>query len=497
MNGKTIKKLEDIEKSKEDLITCGKFDQIYSNFSEIHLSPRIPKIIVDEKFAPINIDSFEQYLEYELTINKMTKGLQTKKVLKRNIINLKKQQNNNSNQKNNKIKIENIDPNFSLIQHYIKSNKEFLRKYFDNKIRKIKYPNKNINYNKLNITLNKYKKNNNKLKKSKSMSNLIKADKNNKSLQKNNNNKHKQTDKKNISKKKYDVTNPFERLYNQGFYIKNKRQLSLLNNMKQIQTNSKPNLKNKKNTKINHSKTKSKPKTKNKLEENNSFMFTFKPKIDKNSRKLSMKMGNSLDRLIKPKNILKNIENLENKKRYINKTEYQKTIDRCNQLYLSGVEKLRKINSAPKILEKEKINISKIKTKSNLYNEQIEWKKKILFENFEKKVKFELLKNQECTFNPKINKNRNYEKFKKNKNDYYLDDSDIRAKKRYIKLNFEKKNFEFTVAKKRHFIFYDKGVFGMYNNNDEDKKRKRRSIENIKRSLTQRKLYNIDNFFLT
>ena len=196
MSENVVKKYEDIEKSKEDLATCEKFDQIYSNFSEIDLSPRIPKVIVDEKLTAIT--SFDHYLEYDPINKKIKKEFQTKSGLKKNISNLKKQQNKKSNKKNNENKNEKEDPNFSLIKHFIKWNKDFLRKHFDDERKRKKLGNNGIN------TINKNKKNNNELKKSKSMTSIKKTDITNKSLQ-------------NIQKTKFDVKNPFERLYNQGF----------------------------------------------------------------------------------------------------------------------------------------------------------------------------------------------------------------------------------------------------------------------------------------
>ena len=174
-------------------------------------------------------------------------------------------------------------------------------------------------------------------------------------------------------------------------------------------------------------------------------------------------------------------------KKSISKEKYQKSLDRINFLYSDGLEKIKKKkNSNSKLNEDENNNllnnekfgktfedclksIKKNKSSRNIYNKQIQWKRKLLLKN-ELKKKIEENKNsKECTFKPDIKaKSIKYlfqktaEEKNKTKKSKDINQSSINkslnntnnmsiSQKRYFIINNEKKFMNRRIKNKKNF----------------------------------------------
>lgn len=565
MNEEVIKKCEGIDKEKEELSLIEQFDQIYSNFMIAKRTPRIPKIIKDEELSPIlNINDEEILLDEK----NLYDDNYTNMILRKPLLELDK--------KNEKLDIENNDKNENdnkenkLIKSIIESSKELIsKKMILNEIKQINRMKTNINNNndlfnkrkeetkdnKLAINninddiekrknekririqniIEKMKKNKEKNRKSKEIIN--KSNKNN-LVKKNKNKNYKDKERKsmkdiykhlygieddsNISiniDKKYNIKNAHERLYNQGFYSKNKSQINILENINKIKKDSNHDNILKKSKQILGLNKKGSKDNKNiykKYDKNNIYEpiksnnkvlnieLSFRPELNENTVRIAEKMENSFIRITKPKT---KIKVQTPKKIFTKKEDYEKIIKRINYLYLDGVEKIKnkKLKSCPpteitegKDLEIKKLS-NKIKNSRNTYYNQIQWKKKIMFENIKKRKIYDIYNNSECTFKPQIPK-RNIKKiFKKQ-----LSEDDLYKKmhKNYFDIYFGPKLREFSVSKQRYFIINNNyiinsqnSLYNKKNKNIESEKRNRHLDDNIKIGLIKRKLYNLEKFF--
>ena len=455
MSEEVIKKCEDIDKGKEELSLIEQFDQIYSNFMIAKRTPRIPKIIKDEELSPILNNNDEEIL---LDEQNLYDDNYANMILRKPSLKLNKKSNDISDTENNNTEKDNKEN--KLIRNIIESSKELLsKKIIEDEIKSLNRmkTNKNKNNNndiydkrkeegkdnKIEINninddiekrknekkiriqniIEKMKKNKEKNRKSKeiiSKSNKKNIVKNNKS-KKNYRDKERKSmkdiykhlygieDDSNISiniDKKYNIKNAHERLYNQGFYSKNKSQINILENINKIKKDSnhynisqkskqilglnKKGSKYNKNIYIKYDKNNIyKPiKTCNKVK---NIELSFRPEINENTIRIVEKMESSFIRITKPK---MEIKVQTPKKIFTKKEDYEKCIKRINYLYLDGVEKTKKkkLKSCPpteindgKDLEIKKLS-NKIKnTSRNTYYNQIQWKKKIIFENIKKK----------------------------------------------------------------------------------------------------------------
>ena len=504
-----------------------KFNKIYSNHMNAKLSP---KIIKEEKPSTIISISESEYLNID------DKNTDCKNLT--NYITMKSSSEINIDNKDLDFDSQDDNKKNQIIKSIIESSKELLSKrilekessklnQFNNK-KKIEEDNESIMIeddinNETNeikapkLNLNKLFENKDKDKyKDKAIKDIYKR-------------VYKLSDSDySVAEKKYDISNPYERLYNQGFFSKNKSQINILDNINKIKRNS--NQKNiSKNSQELLSKKKGKSNNKNnknsKYDKNNLYKpiksktkiknidLPFHPKLDENSLKMVEKMEDSFIRLTKPKYK----ELIESpKKSSVNKEEYNKCIKRINSLYLEGVEKMQKkknkLNSCSPIQTKniydETENKSNIKSNKsnknrNIYYKQIQWKKRIMFENMKKKQEKEYIENYECSFRPQIIKRNISQLFKKEISDKI--ELSNKKNKSYFDIYFGPKQKEFNISKKRYFIINIEDIY-KYNNktflcNHKDKKEEKRenrykyNQHNIKLSLIQRKLYNLDKFF--
>ena len=150
--------------------------------------------------------------------------------------------------------------------------------------------------------------------------------------------------------------------------------------------------------------------------ENSYTKFQFKPSLDDTTKKLVKNMEKSFTRITRtrPK------KQIVPEKKSISKEKYQKSLDRINYLYSDGLEKIKKKKNSNSKLNEDEINdllnnekfgktfedclksIKKNNSSRNIYNKQIQWKRKLLLKN-ELKKKIEENKNsKECTFKPDI-----------------------------------------------------------------------------------------------
>ena len=506
----------------EDKTIIEKFDKIYSNHMNAKLTPKIPKDEKPSTTISINEGEYlninEKNIDYKNLTNYITRKSSSEINIDSKELDFDSQDDNKKNQ---------------IIKSIIKSSKELLskkilEKEFNNKT-KIKEDNESIiieddinneNDKQINelkdikLNLNKLYQNKDKYK-DKEMKYIYKR------LYKlsNNGNSFRET--------KFDINNPYERLYNQGFYTKNKSQINILHNMDKIKKIS--NQKNfSKYSQVLLTKKKGKSNNKNnkipKCDKNNinkpkkskanikNIDLSFHPKINGNSIKMAKKMEDSFIRLTKPK--YKEIIETP-KKTSVNKEDYDKNVKRINSLYLDGVEKLQKkskLNSCSPIQTKnisdETENKSNIKSNKNnknrnMYYKQMQWKKRIMFENMKRKQENEYIENYECSFRPQIIKKNISQLFKKE----MFDESEMSLKKNrsYFDIYFGPKQREFNISKKRFFIIniddinkYNNKTFLCNHKNKKEEKRENRykyNQHNIKLSLIQRKLYNLDKFF--
>ena len=577
MNEEIIKKCEGIDKAKEELSLIEQFDQIYSNFMIAKRTPRIPKIIKDEELSPIlNVNDEEILLDEKNLYDDNYANM----ILRKPSLELNKK-NEMSGIENNNNENENDTKENKLIKSIIESSKELIsKKLIANEIKQINRMKTNINnngkndlfskrkeedknnkleLNNINININnkddiekrknekririqniieKMKKNKEKNRKSKEIinkSNKNSIDKNNKS-KKNFKNKDKERksmkdiykhlygieDDSNISiniDKKYNIKNAHERLYNQGFYSKNKSQINILENINKIKKDSNNNnisqkskqilglyKKGSKDNKYIYKKYDKnniyKPiKTNNKVQ---NIELSFRPELNENTVRIAENMENSFIRITRPKEKIK----MQTPKKILTKKEdYEKCIKRINYLYLDGVEKIKKkkLKSCPptevneaKDLEIKKLS-TKIKNSRNTYYNQIQWKKKIIFENINKKKLYDIHNYSECTFKPELPKRNLKKLFKKQLSE---DDLCKKIKKNYFDIYFGPKLREFSVSKQRYFIINNDDIKNsqnsIYNKKDkniESEKRNRHIDDNIKIGLIKRKLYNLEKFF--
>ena len=526
MNEEIIKKCEGIDKEKEDLSIIEKFDKIYSNFMVSNNSPKIPKIINDQELTKINIDQIFldennccnnnnlinidnnkiQYPELNenniiecnhnnKTINELDKELINKKILE----NDNKEINTINTNANIKDSVNNHCNDKNIIER-IKNNKKRQKKS-EGKKYMIKKNNKKNNND------NDKKKYSNKEKKSIKKYKCINGDiDNNISLN---------------SEKKYDIKNAYERLYNQGFYSKNKSQINILDNISQIKKN------------CNHTKILNKSKEllglskKNKKDikyfkyniykpikqniKNMNIKLSFHPEINEKTKRIVENMEESFIRLTKPKTKI----NIKTPKKKIPKGNFEEIKKRINFLYLDGVEKIKKkreLKSCPPTeISDNEIQINKMNNinsnlnsnniSRNIYSKQIEWKKKVIFDNIEKKKIYDYYNNYECTFRPYIIKRNISKLFKKQ-----LSDTDIIIKKnKNINYYDSKPKKEFNISKERFFIINNDDIKKCNNNkiylyyqknrNLANDKRDLYNEKNIKLGLIKRKLYNLEKFF--
>jgi hypothetical protein len=218
------------------------------------------------------------------------------------------------------------------------------------------------------------------------------------------------TDNNSISinlEKKYNNKIAYERLYNQGFYSKNKSQVNILENINKIKKDSNYNniLEKSKNILGLNGGKKIKKYDKNNIYKpiklnikNKSTELSFRPELNEGTLRLTKKMEEPFIRLTRPKYKTKV---KTPKKIYSKKEDYEKCIKRINSLYLEGVEKLKKKKlkmksctptltpnhlSRSSLEEKRKdakdinkvnINLKSdiIKNSRNIYYKQIQWKK--------------------------------------------------------------------------------------------------------------------------
>ena len=577
MNEEIIKKCEGIDKAKEELSLIEQFDQIYSNFMIAKRTPRIPKIIKDEELSPIlNVNDEEILLDEKNLYDDNYANM----ILRRPSLELNKK-NEMSGIENNNNENENDTKENKLIKSIIESSKELIsKKLIANEIKQINRMKTNINnngkndlfskrkeedknnkleLNNINININnkddiekrknekririqniieKMKKNKEKNRKSKEIinkSNKNSIDKNNKS-KKNFKNKDKERksmkdiykhlygieDDSNISiniDKKYNIKNAHERLYNQGFYSKNKSQINILENINKIKKDSNNNNISQKSKQILGLYKKGSKDNKNiykKYDKNNIYKpiktnnkvqnieLSFRPELNENTVRIAENMENSFIRITRPKEKIK----VQTPKKILTKKEdYEKCIKRINYLYLDGVEKIKKkkLKSCPptevneaKDLEIKKLS-TKIKNSRNTYYNQIQWKKKIIFENINKKKLYDIHNYSECTFKPELPKRNLKKLFKKQLSE---DDLCKKIKKNYFDIYFGPKLREFSVSKQRYFIINNDDIKNsqnsIYNKKDkniESEKRNRHIDDNIKIGLIKRKLYNLEKFF--
>ena len=561
MNEEIIKKCEGIEQEKEDLSLIEQFDQIYSNFmvAKSPKSSKIPKIINEHDLSiTTNINIEENFLDENNLFKNSNIDIDSKQFheLNKNI----EKQNNNSNNENDVIE----NNNSKLIKDQIQINKELINnKIIENENNEKKQIKNNVKNNDRkkekndetnNIKIYSYNiQNNNKdiketikiTKKTKGikLKEEIILTKKDKKYNLNNDDKIKHHDKqkqnmKEIYKcftiidkdnslnsgKKYNIKNAYERLYNQGFYTKNKSQINILNNINKIKKDSNHSKilkkskeilginKNNKNTSVKYNK-KNIYKTFKHKEKNNNIELSFHPKINDKTKRIVGKMeDSSFTRLTKPKT--KIIIKTPKKKIFAKKEIYEKSFKRINFLYLDGVEKIKKkreSNSCPptEIPDKD-IKIKKINSNSNyklnksstrnIYSKQIQWKKKLIFENIKRKKIYDYYDNSECTFRPQIEKRNIKKMFKKR-----LSESDINTKKCKKLDELKSKIKELNISKERHFIINNSNIKKLNNNNthlyyqknknSENDKRDKYNEQNIKLGLIKRKMYNLEKFF--
>ena len=535
MNEEVIKKCENINKLKEDSSIIDNFEQIYSNFMVVKNSPKIPKIIKDEEpssILKINYEDEKNLCDEKLANLIMRKPLSSeldnnknKKIIKsliessNRVMSSKNNKNKNKKDEKNKNKINIKEENEQKkkerkikIQNIIEKMKQNRKKSMKSK-EKIEKP-----------KINNKDKDKVKIKEKKGMKDIYKH-------------LYGITDNNSISinlEKKYNNKSAYERLYNQGFYSKNKSQVNILENINKIKKDSNYNniLEKSKNILgLNGGKKKIKKYDKNNIYKpiklnikNKSTELSFRPELNENTLRITKKMEEPFIRLTRPKNKTKV---KTPKKIYSKKEDYEKCIKRINSLYLEGVEKLKKKKLKFKTctptltpnhlsrssLEEKRINdkdINKIKfnlksniikNSRNIYYKQIQWKKKIMFENIKRKKVYDNYDNYECTFKPELTKRNINKLFKKQ-----FSEADInknhKKNKNYFDIYFGPKLREFSVSKQRYFIINNDDInsnnislYNKSNKNCESEKRSKYNEDNIKLCLIKRKLYNLEQFF--
>jgi hypothetical protein len=331
---------------------------------------------------------------------------------------------------------------------------------------------------------------------------------------------------------KYQVKNPYERLYNQGFYSKNKSQVNILNNINQIKKESNNKIFSKKSKELlGIIKAKNSIKTPRiRYDRNNLYTpikssikfkngeLTFRPELNEKVIRNATKLEDPFLRIAKPKMQAKA---KTPKKVYLKKGEYDRYdryIKRINGLYLDGVEKIKKKRKLSTLsptsfsdesefeISQAKKRVHSMKFKSNqnsrnTYYQQIQMKKKLIFENIKRKKIYNDNDNSEYTFKPQILK-RNLKFLIKKQ----LSETDIKEKKKKSldSILIPQKN-DFSIPKKRLFVVNNDDANKSTNNNSriylyyqKDKSNecdKRDKYNKIEISMIQRKLYNLEKFF--
>ena len=533
MNEEIIKKCENIDKVKEDSSIIDKFEQIYSNFMVVRNSPNIPKIIKDEEpssILKINDEDEKNLCDEKLANLIMRKPLSqeldnnnNKKVIK-SLIESSNRVISYKNNKNKKKDEKNKNKNKINIKEENEQKKKERKIKIQNIIEKMKQNRKKSIKSKEKIDKQRIdNKDKVKIKEKKGMKDIYKH-------------LYGITDNNSISinlEKKYNNKIAYERLYNQGFYSKNKSQVNILENINKIKKDSNYNniLEKSKNILGLNGGKKIKKYDKNNIYKpiklnikNKSTELSFRPELNEGTLRLTKKMEEPFIRLTRPKYKTKV---KTPKKIYSKKEDYEKCIKRINSLYLEGVEKLKKKKlkmksctptltpnhlSRSSLEEKRKdakdinkvnINLKSdiIKNSRNIYYKQIQWKKKIMFENIKRKKVYDNYENYECTFKPELTKRNINKLFKKQ-----FSEADInknhKKNKNYFDIYFGPKLREFSVSKKRYFIINNDDInsnnislYNKSNKNCESEKRNKYNEKNIKLSLIKRKLYNLEQFF--
>ena len=255
------------------------------------------------------------------------------------------------------------------------------------------------------------------------------------------------------------------RLYNYGFYLKNKLEKQRLQENIKIKKQMTPKILAKSKeifrdssfeTRLYYNNNESDHNNfykKKEISKDNSYdQLDYKPKLNKKSLQIANKLEPSSQRLMKKKkkftddknknkNIYKNIYQNHSRSNSISPSD-KEYLKRCNELYNKGIENMMKreqIYKETKIKKEEEYKNYSFKPKitknspvvekntiikstspsgkknimSDLYKKQFEWKKKLENENIKKKEKIDNQTKLDCTFKPEIThlKIQNDEKF--------------------------------------------------------------------------------------
>ena len=254
--------------------------------------------------------------------------------------------------------------------------------------------------------------------------------------------------------------NSGERLYNYGFYIKNKLQKKRIEEEEKLHRQMTPKIlprsksiyrdsahfedrlyyqsHNSSKMNMNIESTDGSHIYKKRATSKENVNFNYKPTLNKKSLKIANKLEPSSQRLLRKKKRIK-VENSPKQNSFYSISpssahsphKTKNTIKKCNELYTKGVEKMQKreimykeqkqkeneeyknYTFKPKITKKSPLldnsvvkTTQKSRTSNNsseeLYKKQFEWKKKVENENIKKKEKIENIKNKEYTFKPEI-----------------------------------------------------------------------------------------------
>ena len=513
-----LKKCENIDKVKKDLNNIDKFESIYSDFKIKKTFRNFPKIIRDSEPSSIVLneenDNDEQNFFDDINLTYFITG---------NPLFDSSKNSEKENSKNDKSKIAKsyIDINKDILSRKALENKIIINlenKKIENIIKEKQRRKKKILDIIENIKRNKFEKRKKSVIISKSKIYNTKY---------NNNKKYYQNEKKKnmkdiynhlfgineelslCSEKRNQVKNTFQRLYNQGFYSKNKSQINILDNIQKIKKESKrENISKKSKEILGLNKTKN-----NKYDKNNIFKpiktnmestyreFQFRPTLNETSKKLVKNMEKSFTRITRSKSS----KTIENKKRKISKEKYEKILKRINSLYSDGVEKIKNKNKSKSYLPSQDDSSNELNNKNNsmeilnnclkicnpiknsrnIYFNQIQWRKKILMNNEKKKKLNENEKCLECTFKPKIN----------TKSIKYLFQKTAEEK---LKTKSLRNNSKSTQEPLKNFNISSNRYFIIKNNKEKTNKinlKEKIKQKNINYSLIQRKSYHLEKFF--
>ena len=508
-----IKKCENIDKVKQDLNNIEKFDKIYSNFNIKNIDQHYPKIINDSEFSSIILnEGFNS--SNEKCFNKYNNLTFFNNV--KNDFDLSK----NNEKENSKINKNKLAKNYIDILNRkkieIELNKNIENKKDDENINKIqkKVKKESLNQKRKNSNkdykskINNFKSNNNKKKEKEKQIRNSKDINNNYLILKN---------ETSLSSEKINQSkNIFYRLYNHGFYLKNKSQMNILSNLIQIKKDSERKNISKKSQEIlglnNNKNVKySKDNIFKPIKTNMESAYTkfqFQLSLNETTKKLVKNMEKSFTRIIRPKS--KN--QIEHQKKSISKEKLQKTLDRINFLYKDELEKIKKKKISNSKLKEDENNdslsnekfgktfddclksIKSSKSSRNIYNKQIQWKRKLLMKN-ELKKKIEESKNsKECTFKPDIKTKSIKYLFQKTAEEKNKTKNSKDINQNSINKSLNNKN-KMLISQKRYFIINNEKK--LLNNRIKNKNNFKEKYKNkkIEYSLYQRKTYHLDKFF--